>query len=168
MVETIFTNPIFVETVLPFLLMFTLVFAVLQKTEILGKGKKQIDALVALVVGLLFVAFGVATDIVVRMIPILGIALVVILTFMLLVGFTFQGKLELPKGVKITLGALIALLVAVSVLFLTGGLDYLLDFVYGNNSGLFMNAVLVVIVLGVIALVVFWKEKGGGGDKEVK
>ena len=68
MVETIFTNPLFVETILPFLLVFTLVFAILEKTKILGDGKRQIDAIVALVIGLIFVAFGYETNIVVRMI----------------------------------------------------------------------------------------------------
>ena len=31
---------------LPFVLIFTVVFAILQKTQILGKGKKQIDAII--------------------------------------------------------------------------------------------------------------------------
>ena len=68
MVETFFTNPLFVETILPLLLVFVLVFAVLQKTKILGEGKRQIDAIVALVVAMIFVAFGQATNIVVKMI----------------------------------------------------------------------------------------------------
>ena len=83
MVETLFTSALFVETVLPFLLVFTIVFAVLEKTKILGDGQKRVDAIVALVIGLIFVAFGNATDIVVRMIPVLGVALVVILVFMM-------------------------------------------------------------------------------------
>ena len=71
MVETIFTSNLVVETILPFLLIFTIVFAILEKSKILGDGKRQIDAIVALAIGLLFIAFGSATDIVVRMIPFL-------------------------------------------------------------------------------------------------
>ena len=52
---TLLSHPIFVETILPFLLVFTLVFAVLQKSKILGDNKKQIDAIVSLVVGLLLI-----------------------------------------------------------------------------------------------------------------
>jgi len=40
------------DVLLPFLLVFTIVFAVLQKTEILGKGKKNYNVMVALVMGL--------------------------------------------------------------------------------------------------------------------
>lgn len=40
------------DVLLPFLLIFTIVFAVLQKTEVLGKGKKNFNVMVALVMGL--------------------------------------------------------------------------------------------------------------------
>ena len=43
------------DVLLPFLLIFTLVFAVLQKTEILGDDKKNFNVIIALVLGLLFV-----------------------------------------------------------------------------------------------------------------
>ena len=160
MVETIFTNPLFVETILPFLLMFTLVFAILQKTKILGDGKKQVDTIVALVIGLIFIAFGSATDIIVRMIPVLGIALVVILIFMILLGSMFSDKLEMPKWLKVVIGILVGILVAATVLVLTGGLDYLVNFLYGENSGILINGVLILIIVGAILAVVL----GGKGD----
>jgi hypothetical protein len=40
------------EVLLPFLLIFTIVFAIMQKTEILGKGKKNFNSIIALVMGL--------------------------------------------------------------------------------------------------------------------
>ncbi len=163
MVETIFTNPLFVETILPFLLMFTLVFAILEKTKILGDGKKQIDAIVALVIGLIFIAFGSATDIVVRMIPILGIALVVILIFMILLGSMFSDKFEMPGWLKVVVGILVGILVIATVLVLTGGLDYVINFIYGENSGILVNGVLILIIIGAIALAVFGG-KGESGD----
>jgi len=168
MVETIFTNPLFVETILPFLLMFTLVFAILEKTKILGDGKKQIDAIVALVIGLIFIAFGSATDIVVRMIPILGIALVVILIFMILLGSMFSDKFEMHKYLKIIIGILVGILVIATVLVLTGGLDYVIQFLYGENSGILVNGVLILIIIGAIALAVFGGkgESGDAGEKK--
>ncbi len=167
MVETIFTNPLFVETILPFLLMFTLVFAVLEKTKILGEGKRQIDAIIALVVGLIFVSFGQATDVVVKMIPILGIALVVILVFMLLLGSLYgEGKFEVHKYLRIAIGIVIGILVIGMVLILTGGLDYLIGFIYGGNVGIIVNVVLVVIIIGAVAAVVFGGKGNGSGGKE--
>ena len=40
------------DVLLPFLLIFTIVFAVLQKTNILGEDKKNFNVIIALVVGL--------------------------------------------------------------------------------------------------------------------
>jgi len=90
MVATIFSSPLFVETILPFLLVFTLVFAILEKTKILGDERRQIDAIVALVIGLMFVAFDGPNNIIVNMVPIFGIALVVLLIFMVLLGFLYS------------------------------------------------------------------------------
>ena len=84
--QTILSHPLFIETILPFLLIFTIVFAVLQKSKIFGDGKKQIDAIVALVFGLLAIAFAQATGIIIQLIPFLAVSLVIILVFMILVG----------------------------------------------------------------------------------
>ena len=170
MVETIFTSALFVETVLPFLLMFTIIFAILQKTEILGKEKKQVDALVSLVIALIFVAFGSATDIVVRMIPILGVALVVILVFMILFGSIYKpGAFEISDKLKAVFGVLIGLVVLVTVLVLTGGFDYILGFVTGEgNSSVITNVIIFAVILGAIVAVVVGskKESGGSGKKD--
>jgi hypothetical protein len=37
---TLLSHPLFIEAILPFLLIFAVVFAVLQKSRILGEGKK--------------------------------------------------------------------------------------------------------------------------------
>ena len=64
MAETILSSPIISEAVLPFILIFTVVFAILQKSSILGKDKKQIDAMVALVFGLITITFARAVGII--------------------------------------------------------------------------------------------------------
>ena len=48
MVQTILSSPLVVEVLLPFLLVFTLVFAVLDRTKLLGEGKRQINAIISL------------------------------------------------------------------------------------------------------------------------
>lgn len=45
----------FVDVVLPFLLIFAVIYAVLQKTHILGEGKKNLNAVLAVVISLLTV-----------------------------------------------------------------------------------------------------------------
>src|SRR3989344_3729501 len=84
---TILSSPFFVEGVLPFILIFSLVFAVLQKSKILGEGKHQLDALVSFSVALLTIAFANAVNVIVQLVPVLAVGLVVLLVFMVLWGF---------------------------------------------------------------------------------
>jgi len=160
---TILQNPFFIELVLPFLLIFVVTFAVLQKAEIFGKGKKQIDALVALVIGLIVVAFGNAVGIILSLIPFFAVAAVVILIFMILYGMVYkEGEFEMHKGVKVAFGILIGIGLIFAVLFATGAWDYILEnWVYGSESDVFFNVVFFIVIIGAIVAVVM----GGNSDK---
>ena len=52
--ETILQSTIVSKFILPFLLVFFIVFAILEKTKLLGDGQKQLNALLAFVIGLIF------------------------------------------------------------------------------------------------------------------
>ena len=52
----ILQQPILTDFLYPFLFMFFIVFAVLEKTNLFGEGKKQLNALIALIIGLIFVS----------------------------------------------------------------------------------------------------------------
>ena len=82
--STILSSDLFVNAVLPFLLVFVVIFAILQKSKILGDEKKQIDAIVALVIGLIVISFGYATGVIVSLIPFLAVSAIIILVFLLL------------------------------------------------------------------------------------
>jgi hypothetical protein len=160
---TILSSPFFVEALLPFLLVFAIVFAILQKSEILGKGKKQTDALIALAVGLLAVAFGQAVGIIIQMVSFLAVAVVVLLVFMLLTAALFkEGKFELPDNVKIGFGILIFIAVAIAVLVYTKGWDWLAETFSGKGSSILTNVVFLVVIIGAIAAVIM---SGGSGSK---
>lgn len=152
MAWTVLSHPLFVEIILPFILVFVVIFAVLQKSKILGEGKKQIDALVALVMGLLVVSFSYATGIIVSLVPLLAVGTVVILVFMLLYGMAFVGKdsFSLPGWVRGTIGILAAIAVIIVTLIATGGWEYLTDLYQGSADGSFWltNAVVVALVIG--------------------
>jgi len=142
-VSTILQDPIVIELLLPFLLVFTVIFAILQKTEVLGKGKRQIDAIVSLVIGLIVVAFGYAVGIIVQLMPVLAVTAVVILVFMILFGMVYkEGEFSLNKYIKGGIGILVGIIVVVSVLVLTGGWDYLIDF-YNNLLNLLLTEILL-------------------------
>jgi len=164
MVETILQNAFFTELVLPFLLVFAIVFAVLQKSEVLGKGKKQADAIVALVSGLLVVSFGYAVHIITYLIPFLAVGLVVILVFLLLWGMFYKEAFEANKGVKIAAGIVSLVAVVIAVLYFTGAWDKIMPLLSGtSSSALASNVILVIVIVGAIAMAL-----GFGGKSEKK
>ena len=169
-VSTILQDPIVIKLLLPFLLVFTVIFAILQKTEVLGKGKRQIDAIVSLVIGLIVVAFGYAVGIIVQLMPVLAVTAVVILVFMILFGMVYkEGEFSLNKYIKGGIGILVGIIVVVSVLVLTGGWDYLIDFYNtSNSSAITANVAFVIVIIVAIAVVVWGKGKNGDSDKEGK
>jgi len=156
MAETILSHPIFTEIILPFVLVFTIVFAILQRTKVLGEDKKQIDAIVAAVVGLLLVAFAYPTGVITKLVPFLAVGLVVIFVFLLLYGFMAADKdgLKLHKGIVITGGIIIVIALIVAVLWATGSLDQLKIWFSGSGgTQIWANVILVVAIIGAIATV---------------
>jgi hypothetical protein len=161
-VATIFTSSLFREFILPFALVFTLIFAILQKTKLLGDGKKQIDAIIGLVVALILVATPPARSIIVELQPFLAVFAVVLLVFMLLYGF-INGKTDgdvLGKGWKIAFVVLLTLALVVFLLIITGYWDFVTSFAFNSGGGtsLLVNGLLLAIIVGAVVVVV----KGGG------
>ena len=162
---TILSHPLVVGTVLPFVLVFTLIFAILQKTKILGDGKKQIDALVALAIGLIVVSFGYATGIILSLIPVLAVGAVIILIFLLLYGMVFEpGKFDVHKNVKITIGLVAAIAVIIAAMVATGAWTYVIDMFQTSEGGLVSVANLIFVAVIIVALAMALLS--GGKDKK--
>lgn len=166
MVETvtIFSSPL-AQVALVFVLVFTIIFAVLQKSKILGDGKKQIDALVSLSIALLVVSVGYALNIIAGLAPFLAVSLVIILVFMILTGIVHEDKLKLSSGWKtfFTIAAFVAVIVA--VLIITDGISYISSFIGGGNSAWLPNIILLAVI-GAAIWVAFSGKGGGGGEKK--
>jgi hypothetical protein len=165
---TILSHPFVVQIVLPFLLVFTLVFAILQKSKILGDDKRQIDAIVSLVIGLVVISFGYATGIIVRLIPFLAVSLVILLVLMLLLSaFHKQGDFDkaFPNGLKKGLMVVVLIAVIVAVMYITDGWQYVLGLFTAGGSTLVLNIIFALIVIGAILWVVFGSKGESGGDK---
>jgi len=157
---TVLTGPLFTQIILPFVLVFTILFALLQKSQILGKDKRQIDAIVSLVLALIVISFANAVGIITSLIPFLAVSVVIILVFLILWSMVFQGeddRFKINKGLKIALGIIIGIAVVVAVLIATGAWDYIrYEWIYaGDSSALFTNIIFVVIVIVAIAIVVW-------------
>ena len=163
MVEPILSSWLFTDYILPFVLVFTLIFAILQKSKLLGDEKKQINAIIGLVVGLILISFPFARDVVVKLMPFLAVSAVILLVFMLLYGF-ISGKKDgdvLNKGLKITLGIIMSLGLITVLLIITGAWDYIWNYMFNQEKGsqILINAFLILILAGAVAAVVSGKDK---------
>jgi hypothetical protein len=164
MAETILQNWIFTRFGFPFLLVFFVVFAILEKTEILGKGKRQINALVAFVIGLIFVSVTYTVDVVTNLILFLTVGLVTMFVGILIWGFiSGETKIE-SKGVKTLLGVIIFIGVMMMLLWATGFYQPIVDWLFGQDwSGPFWtNLLFIVMIAAAIAAML----KSGGAAKK--
>lgn len=144
-----FTAEIFTEGILPFLLVFVLLFALLQKSKLFGEGKSQIDALISLAISLILIGMPTPRDIIVNMIPWLAVALVVL--FIVLVIYGMGGEidsstksLKLPKWFNKTVLVLAILFVIILVLSVTGGWSYIRGWI--SDSSIFSTVLLLIVI----------------------
>lgn len=164
MAAPVFISPFFLNYVLPFVLVFTLVFAILQKTKILGDEKKQIDSLIALVIGIILIAFPFARDIIVELMPFLAVSVAILLVFMLLYGFIYGKTDDMRKGIKTALLIIGSLALITVVLIITGAWDYIYSMMFERPEGaqIWINILLIAVIAGAIIAVV--SGKGGKGS----
>jgi len=76
----------FTNIILPFLLIFVVVFAILEKTKILGE-KKDINAIVSLVFALIVIGVPSAVGVMFNIIPVIAVIIVILLSWMMTYGF---------------------------------------------------------------------------------
>jgi hypothetical protein len=162
---TFLQNWIFAKFVLPFLLIFFLIFAILERTKLFGEGKKQLNALVAFVIGLIFVGAIYPKLVVENMVLFLTVTLVCVFVVLLLWGFVFG---DIKEGLKPTnwmkwvLGILIGVAFVVAVIFATGFNATLANFFSGSGTGqtVLTNAIFIIVIA--VALVVVIRSSKGG------
>lgn len=146
----------------PFLLMFFIVFAILEKTKLLGEDKKQLNALLSFVVALIFVSAVYPTLVVSNLILFLTVGLVVIFIVLLLWGFIFGDKegFKVQGWIKGVLGGLVGVSVIIAVLWATGVQGKVIEFLFRQEwSSTFWINVVFIVVIGVALAVVVKKPK---------
>ena len=156
-IEIFLQNEIFTRFVFPFLLLFFLVFALLEKTKIFGDDKKQLNALVAFVIGMIFVAFTYPTLIATNLILFLTIAIVISFVGLLLWGFV-SGEAPNVKGpvwLKWVAGIVIFVAVILALIWAMGIQNQTIDFLFKQNwsNTLWTNVAFVVVIAIALALV---------------
>jgi len=104
------------NVVLPFLLVFTVCFAVLQKVKLFGDKSKNFNAVISFVLALLFVRNQTLVEIVNGFLPNVSMFLIVILMFLLVVGI-FAGPKSAWKGIPMSAAFIISLLFVIWAFF---------------------------------------------------
>ena len=166
----VFAESFLTTMLLPFLLIFVVVFAILEKANVLGKEKHQINAIVALVIGLTVILFPGPREIIVTILPWLAVGVAVLLVFFILYGF-FAGDLSeggIPGWLKIVLGVLVGLFVIGIVSTVVGFNDVVVGWFQNWGSEVFLNIFMVLIVIGGIIWAVASSAKSGSDNKKKK
>jgi hypothetical protein len=164
MAETILQHPVLTKFAYPFLLMFFIVFAILEKTKVLGE-KKQINALVAFVIGLIFVAAAYPKMVVGNMILFLTVAIIVVFVALLLWGFVAGEEgmqfSSAPKPLKWVIGISIVVAVIFAVIWATGLGFGFLGGIFGPGTETFWTNAIFIVMIAVALAVVLANSKSG-------
>ncbi len=165
----------FFSVVLPFLLIFAIMFGILEKTKIFGvekiKGdevpKRNLNSIVAFVVALLFVAAGNLVKVIQVALPQVILVLVIIIFFLMVMGSLMKTE-EMniwEKAGKWNKFFMVAIMIAVLAIFLNafGVLGPILGYTFSNATGTFITSLIFFAV--VIIAIVFMTRGGGSGKK---
>jgi hypothetical protein len=158
------------DVLLPFLLIFTIVFAVLEKTKILGEEKRNMNTGIAVIFGLIIVVPHVTGDLPANFDPVLlinaalpqvGLLVVAIISLMILIGVFAHEKIFLGASMP----GWVAFFSIIAIIIIFGsaagwyatGFDGWLENIFGSDA---LAIFIMIVVFGVIIAFVT------GGDSE--
>ena len=171
------------DVILPFILVFTLVFAIFERTKVLGTekidgveyGKKNLNAMVAFVIAFLVVASSQIVSLINSALPKIVILLFLGVFFLLLVGIFYSEKEEVILGSPWKIMFMVIMFVGIVAIFLysiptASGepfLTWILEFVVDNFSTTAVSSIiLMIVVIGFMLYII--REPSKGGPKEEK
>jgi len=162
-----------VDVALPFLLVFTIVFAILEKTEILGHGKKNFNVMIGIVMGAAVViphvtsSYPISFDpvnIINGALPSVSILVVAIIMLLILIGVFAHDKVMLGMSMP----GWVTILSIIAIVFIFGAsAGWWGTGVGGSVSDFLGNDVItVLIMLLVFGLILSFITSDGHGTKE--
>lgn len=152
---TILQSEIFTRFALPFLLIFFIIFGILEKIKLFGEDKKQLHALVAFVIGLIFVGAVFPKLVVGNLILFLTVAIVVMFVGIVLWGFILGEEVKVTsKPLQWVIGIVILVAVIIALLWASGVEGSAFDFLFRQSwsADLWTNIAFIAVII--IALVV--------------
>src|SRR3989344_6447433 len=158
------------DVILPFLLVFTIIFAILEKTKIFGIDKvdgkelpkKNINAMVAFVIGFLVIASTKLVGIINEVMANVVLLIILGVCFLLLVGVFFVDKeFTLEKFPTWSKLLMILMFIGIVVIFLNalGWLRYLFDLFNNINADWAASLVFIIIIIGFILWITHTPDK---------
>lgn len=168
------------DVILPFLLVFAVVFGILEKTRILGEEKikdivyprKNLNAIVAFVLAMLVVAATKIVGVINTALPQISLLIVVALSFLLMIGIFMKPDNTLYEKLNGKWMAFLMIIMFVAVIFVFLGnipanekqswLGFAFDYVVEFWSG---TLVATLILLGVIIWAIMYITKGDSGSE---
>jgi hypothetical protein len=149
---------------LPFLLIFALVYGILTKTTILGNNK-GINVVLAIAIGLMALQFNFVSYFFAEIFPRLGVGLAILLVMAVLLGaFVDFDSHSWAKWIFFGVGALIVLIIVFQSLgnsFGFGGTWF--NFGFGGIGYWLQNALPWILVVGISAFLIYRIVKSDGG-----
>jgi hypothetical protein len=147
----------FFTYILPFLLVFALVYAIISNMKLFGQNK-GVSAVIALCVGLLSLQFDVVPMFFSEIFPRVGVALSVLLTILILLGL-FMPTRGVPQKVFHYLLLIAAIIVLMIVLFQQANSTFLYNIFYFFDAQTFAWLIMGLIVITFIIIIVKPKPK---------
>jgi hypothetical protein len=155
------------DVLLPFLLIFSIIFAILEKTKILGANKTNINVIVSVVVGLLLIVQRSIVELINIFLPRVSLMIVVILMGLLVIAMVAGKEFTGLKGT--TLGIAIIVIIIAIIIALTSspsGAGYSIS--SADRDALLRIGIPLLILFGVIALVTAQPKKENKGPGLLK
>ncbi|MFC1648586.1 hypothetical protein ACFL1B_03955 [Nanoarchaeota archaeon] len=145
-----------VQVLLPFILVFALIYAILNKSKIMGRDSKRINTIISLVMGLMVIAPHVlglpgydVVDIINQAIPEVSLVVVAVIMFLLLVGI-FGQDMHLA-GASITGWAIFLSLILVLYIFgSAAGWWMIPDVLWWLGDPSVQSLIVIILVFGLI------------------
>lgn len=157
---TIVQHWLLTQFILPFLLVWFVAYAILEKTKLFGEGKMQLDAMIAAVLAAIFVGALAPKMIVANMVLFLTVAIIIVFVGLLLWGFVSGQELGKDflsnKPLRWIVGIMIFASVILAVTW-SAGLNSLemFNFLFNQNwsQTFWTNVAFIAVVVGAIAAV---------------
>lgn len=165
--ETILQSWIFTQFAFPFLLIFFVLYGILEKTKVFGENKQKLNAMISFVIGLIFVAAISPKLVVNNLILFLTVAIIVVFIGLLLWGFILGETPKITGKYKGLVFAVVIIVVIFALLWALGlgvpGTIFsdIYNFLFNQNwsSSFWTNVVFIFVIIVAVIIILPKKDK---------